>query len=177
MFRRPAGPLQDFAVGFHELFERNGAVRGRSGRELYRIYTHVCRAVLLVQPVGGSPGAEDALHTRRLHELAYFVRNGILYARIAGPHDGAAFQYVPEGDMMLFEQVPSRNGSADARNRTRLRATWATGWNRAAAHGNHGRKQRGIRAKHACGNFSRRSLKLFRRPVNLCFIFGPCRRF
>lgn len=26
MFRRPAGPLQDFAVGFHEFFERDGAV-------------------------------------------------------------------------------------------------------------------------------------------------------
>ena len=53
--------------------------------------------------MGGGPGAKDALHMRRLHEPADFIRDGILNARVAGTHDGAAFQYIPEGDMVFFE--------------------------------------------------------------------------
>ena len=65
--------------------------------------------------MGGGPGAEDAPYMRRLHELAYFVRNGVLYAGVARTHDGAAFQHVPEGDVMPLEHgLLLRDGLGEA---------------------------------------------------------------
>lgn len=93
MFCRPRCPLQNLAVGFHELFDRDGTVGWRCGREFYRIDADILRAVLLVELVGGRAGAEDALYMRRLHEFAYLVRNHVLDARVGGAHDSTTFQF------------------------------------------------------------------------------------
>ena len=90
-------------VRLHKFFQGDRTVRGRSGREPFGIHADILGAVFLVQLVSRGARAENARDLRLLDEFAYFVRNDILDARVACADDSAAFQHIPQCDVMLLE--------------------------------------------------------------------------